>query len=60
MRYWEQKAYFMYVADGMYLQGQGKAYGKRYSDIITPQVVDDRSGDEIAADIIRRMELQFQ
>ncbi len=49
----------MYVADGMYLQGQGKAYGKRYSDIITPHEIDTRSGDEIAADIIRRMELQL-
>ncbi len=49
----------MYVADGMYLQGHGKAYGKRYSDIITPHEIDTRSGDEIAADIIRRMELQL-
>lgn len=47
----------MYVANGLYLQGQGKAYGTSYTDIITPNNIDKRSGNEIAADVIERLGL---
>nr|DAU01840.1 MAG TPA: hypothetical protein [Caudoviricetes sp.] len=42
------------MTDGIYLQGQGKTFGARYCDLIKPHKVDRRTGDEIAADVIRK------
>ena len=46
------------MANGIYLYGQGKAYGVSYTDILSPKKIDDRSGDEIAADVIKRLGLK--
>jgi hypothetical protein len=51
-----EEAYRYYVTDGFYLQGQGKAFGERFCNLIKPK--DNRSGDEIAADVIERLNLR--
>lgn len=44
----------------MYFAGQNKALAKRYTDVINPSkaVVDDRTGDEVARDVIERLGLK--
>ena len=38
---------------------QGHPIDVRYMDIVSPQKTDDRTGDDIAADIIKRAGLSF-
>lgn len=45
------EAWKTYIADSLYFQGRNKILTVRYADLFKPQ--DKRSGDEIAADIIR-------
>ena len=54
-------AYRIYVADCLRMatentakMSQGAYTAARFYDIINPKPVDDRSGNEIAADIIKR------
>ena len=54
-------AYRIYVADCLRMttentakMSQGSYTAARFYDIINPKPVDDRSGNEIAADIIKR------
>lgn len=53
--YQREAAYRIYVTDSLYLQGQGKAFSRRYSDLIKPAAIDTRTGDEIAEDIIKKL-----
>lgn len=55
-------AYRIYVTDGIRIisesaakQCGGPFMGKRFYDMIKPKKVDNRSGEEIAADVFRRM-----
>ena len=57
----EEKAYRVYVTDALRLTVEntakyaGGSYIKsRYIDVIEPKKVDNRTGDEIVADIIKR------
>lgn len=61
-----ETAYRIYITDGIkciaentarYVGGQHLT--KRYIDIIDPKPEDERSGDEIAADVITRLGLKF-
>lgn len=54
----EEKMYRRYVADSLYFSGQQKTIAVRYNDLIKTAPVDDRSGDDIAQDIIRRHNLK--
>ena len=55
-QFYRDEAYRLYITDSIYYRGQNKALTIRYEDLFKPQ--DTRSGDEIAADIIKRMELK--
>lgn len=53
----EEEAYRVYVADvgrGL-LKSMGGDMTQRYYDMIHPKPVDPRSGDMIAADVIKRL-----
>lgn len=55
----ETLAFRIYVTDSLFYQSQEKRLSKRYADIIMiNESVDDRSGDEIALDIIARFGLE--
>lgn len=66
MRYVESKylvyqrdwAYRFYIADTLWASAENKKLSKRLSELIHPTPVDDRSGDEIAQDVIDRLELK--
>lgn len=60
----ERKQFMAYVGDSLFYLPQQKYIGKKYSDlafIAEKKVeVDNRSGDEIAADVIKRLGLKFR
>ena len=54
-----EAAYRVYITDSFYLQGQGKAFSKRFYELIKQRrATDNRTGDEIAADVINKMGLK--
>lgn len=56
-RYEELKrgeAYRIYVTDSLNLQGQNKYLSMRYYDMINPKPNDERTGDEIALEVIKK------
>lgn len=48
-------SYRTYVTEILRLRGENKTLTKSWLDIIDPKPVDNRSGDEIAMDFVRRM-----
>lgn len=59
----EERAYRIYVTDSLYFAGQGKALVKRYADLANTtheEILDDRTGDEIARDVIERCGLKYE
>lgn len=52
-------AYRFYIADTLYLTPQRKGLTKRLHEIYYPVKADNRSGDEIAADVIKNAGLSF-
>ena len=49
-----------YTADSLHYMPENKSITLRYKDLIKPRVVDNRSADEIAVDIIQRGGLRFE
>ena len=58
---YEQKIYLYrdYVATSLQLIPQQKHIVRTYDEVLHPEKVDNRDGDEIAEDIIARAGLQF-
>lgn len=54
----KESIYRAYVTDMMYYNNQNKTLTARYIDILENKPTDDRSGDEIAADVITRLGLK--
>lgn len=54
-----EEAYRIYVTRSLQLIPQNQHIVKAYDEIIHPVEVDNRSGDEIAADIIERAGLKL-
>jgi hypothetical protein len=52
-------AYRFYVTDALQNIPQNRYNPKRFYDILYPRPEDDRSGDEIAAEVIRNAGLHF-
>ena len=54
--YIEVMTWRIYVTDGLYIlsRKEGEQLGKRYKDIINPKPQDNRTGDEILADLVGR------
>ena len=58
--YNREEAYRIYVSKSLQLIPQSKHLKCDYLDLIDPKEVDNRSGDEIAFDIISRAGLKFE
>lgn len=58
--YNREEAYRIYVTRSLQLVPQNSYITKTYIDMLKPQKVDDRSGDEIAADIIVKAGLKLK
>lgn len=56
----EEVKYRNYVADILYWRGQGKTLTITYNDFIHPKPVDNRTGDEIALDVINNLGLKLR
>lgn len=52
-------AYRIYVTDCIFYQGQNQHLTSRFIDLINKKV-DNRSGDEIAIDVIKKAGLRFK
>lgn len=52
-------AYRFYITDALQNIPQNKYNVKRFYDIINPKPEDNRSGDEIAVDVISKLGLSF-
>lgn len=48
------KLFKAYVANSMWFSARGQCIEKKYTDLIKNEKVDERSGDEIALDIIEK------
>lgn len=53
-------AYRIYLTDSLYYMARQKGLVKRWIDIVQPPEMDNRSGDEIAADVINRIGLTWR
>ena len=51
----EERSFRLYMTEIVRLRGENKTLTKSWLDIIDPKPVDDRSGDEIAMEFVRRM-----
>ena len=49
----EEMSYRTYVTEILRLRGENKTLTKSWLDIIDPKPVDNRSGDEIAVQVLR-------
>ena len=56
----ETEIYRIYVTDMLYHRAQRKTLTVRYEDVIHPKPVDNRTGDEIAEDVIKRLGLRIK
>ena len=54
----KEAKYRIYVTDSLYFQAEDKRLNVRYYDILFPPKIDNRSGDEIAMDVISSMNLK--
>lgn len=48
------------MTDSINIAGDNKKLGARYYELIKPQKKDNRSGDEIAQDLIERLGLKVE
>ena len=57
----EERLYYReYVTESMRMRGEDKYPAARWIEIIEPKAVDERSGDEIAASVIRGAGLIYE
>ena len=54
-----EEAYRIYVTRSLQLAPQGSYITKQYMEMLKPQKVDNRSGDEIVADVFKNAGLSF-
>lgn len=57
--YLRDKAYRFYVTKSLSLIPQNRYLTTSYEDMIQPKKIDRRSGEEIAADVIKQAGLSF-
>lgn len=56
----EEVVFRTYLAESVRLGAQNKYLRKSYFDVVHPQPIDTRSGDEIAEDVINRLGLKVE
>lgn len=49
-----------YTADTLYYGQRQKMLGIKYSELLKPRVIDNRSGDEIVKDVMKHGGLRFK
>lgn len=54
----KELAYRIYITDSLYYHAENKRISKRFYDVINPPAEDNRSGDEIALDVINKLGLK--
>lgn len=52
-------AYRIFVTESLRLAPQNKYLTMKYMEMIKPQAIDNRTGDEVAIDVIERIGLKF-
>lgn len=60
VEYRQAQAYRIYITDSLFYMGENKRLTKRYAEALKPQKIDNRSGDEIALDVIKRLNLKVE
>ena len=55
-----EESYRIYITDSLYQQAQGMRLTSRYYDLMNPVPEDKRTGDEIAADVIKKCGLNIK
>lgn len=60
VEYRQCQAYRIYITDSLFYMGENKRLTKRYAEALQPQKIDNRSGDEIALDVINRLNLKVE
>ena len=55
-----EEAYRFYVTRSLQLAPQGKNLVPTFDEILNPKPVDERTGDEIAIDVIKAAGLRFE
>lgn len=58
--YQREEAYRIYISKSLQLAPQGKWLQASYREMIKPKKIDNRSGDDIAMDIMKRAGLKFE
>lgn len=56
----KEETYRIYMSDSLFYLGQDKRLTVRYQDIADKQKKETRNGDEIALDIIKRLDLKVE
>ena len=55
---YENKLFRQYMADSLYYNARQQTLVNRYSEWLDVKTVDDRTGDEIAEDVVSRLGLK--
>lgn len=55
-----EEAYRIYITDSIYFYARKQALDYRYSELFVKKNIDNRTGDEVASDIINRIGLRFK
>lgn len=58
--YNRDEAYRIYVSRSLQLAPQDKYITKNYTDLLKPQKIDTRSGEDIVSDIMLKAGLKFE
>ena len=58
--YQDSLAYRIYITDSLQAYAQGKYLTKRFADMILPHKTDERTGTEIALDVIAKAGLKME
>ena len=56
----EERAFHIYIADSLYYHGQNMILTKRFSELDKKVAVDNRTGDEVANEVIKRLGLKTE
>ena len=56
----EERAFHIYIADSLYYHGQNMILTQRFSDMDKKVTVDNRTGDEVAKEVIERLGLNSE
>lgn len=55
-----EETYRIFVSESLRLAPQHKCLAKKYTDFLKPQKIDNRSGEQIASDVMKNAGLKFK